>query len=174
LVKRIFKYIHNRWSGICLAVILPIAVISLVLFPGLLTPFTDQFKKIAESPKLFYVIIVASGVWGIIHLILVSKKGVAKEHLLFKKVGPMLAAPLTCLTYGVFIHASIQIIYIFCYDSNTMLKYESLDKTTITFVMLSIVTYSFHGMSLIIMDIINWKDVQAKQGQVMEEDKTAS
>lgn len=172
-MKKIYKYISKRWSGICLTVFLPVASVLLILYPNIfLTPFTNKFKNIAEHPKLFHIIITLSGIWGIVHLILVSKKGVAKEHLLYKKLGPIWASPLTCLTYGIFIHASIQIIYLFLYDSKTMIRYETIDKTAITFVMLSIITYSFHGISLIIMDIINWKDIQLKEGKVMEEDKT--
>lgn len=109
-------------------------------------------------PKLFYLIMGLALLTSLFHFYFVPKGGIAKEHLLYKRLGPILSVPMTCATHGIFIYCGILLIYLICYDNTTLVKYGSLDKTTVTITMLALITYAFYSLGLIIGDICNSKD----------------
>ncbi len=130
-----------------------------------LDSISSHFKAIVEIPRLTYVILGLSLVISILYLIFVPMKGIAREHLLFKKLTPILSAPLTCLTYGTFINCGITLIYIISYDGAMLVKYDGVDKTTMIFTMVPIVVYSITGLGSIILDIINPKE--SDEGEIL-------
>ena len=123
------------------------------------------FKSFVETTKLFYCIIALTAFISIAHLVIAPKSEIAKEHLLFKRLGPILSIPLTCLTHGIFFYCGLLLIYIVCYDEGTLKKYAFLDKTTVTITMLALMTYAVYSIKLIIGDILNYN--MEKAGRII-------
>lgn len=94
--------------------------------------------------------------------------GNAEEHSFYpiRFLGPILASPLTCLTYAVVIDSSIALIYIICYDGKTIQRYGLIDKTTVTFTLLILITWSIQGIIKIIADCIKRED--KLEGQIID------
>lgn len=146
-----------------------IIIVLIIQCEIILNSLSFYFKCICEMPHLFHCISGLAMFIALLHLMLVPKGGIAKEHVLYKRLGPILSTPLTCLTYGVFIYCGLLVIYIVCYDEATLMKYTNLDKTTVSFTMLVLMTYSFYGMSLIISDIVNPKEESS--GRILPEEQ---
>lgn len=92
---------------------------------------------------------------GLVH----AYYGNAEEHtlFLFKYLGPILASPLTCLTYAIVINSSLALLYIICYDTQTLIRYTTIDKTTLSYTLLLLLSWSVFGLVKIIMDIVTLK-----------------
>jgi len=148
------KILQKKWIRILLLLSIPTLIILAVTTDVLVESISNAFQYIAKIKNLVYIIIGICALCGVLHLFLNSKSTIAKEHLLYKKIGPILSAPLTGATHGVLIYSGVQIIYIVCYDS-TLIKYEGIDKTTMAVAMVSMMTYAVFGMSLIVKDILN-------------------
>lgn len=166
------KYFQNikkwKWGRIILLIITAVLVIVFIECPTLLNYASNWFKSIAEMPNLFYLIMGLAIVTSGFHFYFAPKGGIAKEHLLYKRLGPILSVPMTCATHGIFIYSGILLIYLICYDNNTLKRYGSLDKTTVTITMLAIITYAFYSLGLIIGDICNPKE-EKNEGRRIEE-----
>lgn|GEM_PF-3025895 len=160
------------WGRLCLVLGGPALIILVLNVEGLLTPITKSFVWIATLSELYYYIIGFCVFWGILHLIYAPKDSIANEHLLYKRLGPIASAPLTGATHGIFIHSGIQIVYLICFDSETLKKYDNLDKTTVTITMLAIMIYAVYSMGLIIFDIMNPKDEEV--GKIVSTKKNTS
>ncbi len=133
---------------------------------GFMRPITDSFKSIAESKSLFYIIVAISTFLGILHLNFVSQKGLAKEHLLFRRMGPIISSPLTAATQGVFIYSGIEIVYIVCYDVTTMKQFHYMNKLAISVTMLVIVIYALYILGAMTGDILT-QDLSSKPGKII-------
>jgi len=135
----------------------------------------NQWDMIDHSAQFFlkkhqvYVryLIPLSIILGFMHAYL----GNANEHslYLFKYLGPILASPLTCLTYAIIINSTFALMYIVCYDTETILHYTSIDKTTLTYTLILLLSWSVFGMVKIVMDIVKIKPKE-KRGEVLPED----
>ena len=141
-------------------------VLVLIVCDPVLQYFSDCFRYIAEMPKLFYCIMGLALMIAVFHFILVPKGGLAKEHLLYKRMGPILSVPLTCGTHGIFVYCGILLIYLICYDDETLKRYGNLDKTTVAITMVALMSYAFYSMGLIIGDICNPKEEET--GKIIE------
>ncbi len=133
---------------------------------GLMKPITDSFKSIAESKSLFYIVVAISTFLGILHLNFVSQKGLAKEHLLFKRMGPIISSPLTAATQGVFIYSGIEIVYIVCYDVTTMKEFHNMNKLAISLTILVIVGYAIYILGVMTSDILT-QDMSSRPGKII-------
>jgi hypothetical protein len=116
-------------------------------------------------------IVPLSIILGFVH----AYRGHAEEHslFLFKYLGPILASPLTCLTYAVIINSSFALIYIVCYDQGTILKYTSVDRTTLTYTLILLLSWSVFGLVKIIMDVVRIQSTE-KTSEVMTRPQTIS
>jgi hypothetical protein len=96
--------------------------------------------------------------------------GNAEEQSLyiFKFLGPVLASPLTCLTYAVVINSSIALIYLVCYDTGTLQKYDLIDKTTLSYTLLILVTWSTVGIVKIFLECIKLP-IRRREGEIIEQ-----
>ncbi len=162
LVNKIKKWRWDRITYLLLGIILVILIIEV---DTILNYFFNKVKYIIEIPRLFYVINGIALFISIFHLTIAPKNAMVKEHLLYKRLGPIFATPFSCLTYGTFIYCGLLIIYIVCYDKQTLMKYDKLDKITAIFTMTSIMIYAIYGIGLIVQEICNPKE--EKPGKIV-------
>lgn len=137
-----------------------IFVILIIQVDWILKMFSDSFIWFVGVPKLFHCFMAVSIVISICHFLWVPNAGIVKEHLLYKRLTPILSIPLTTATHAIFIYCGIQLIYLFCYDEGTMKKYSNIDKTAMTVTMIAIMTYAVYSIVLILFDIANPKRVE--------------
>lgn len=169
-----------KWGRIAVMIAGVAIIIAVVRVKAILQTLSDSFKGIVEMDGLFYIIMGVAVFLGILHLFFAPKHGIAKEHLLYKRLGPILSSSLTCITYGVFIYCGLLLIYIVCYDENTLMKYSNLDKSTVTVTMLALMMYSLSSIGLIISDIGNPKEqrtatvIDEEERQELEKEKTVT
>jgi hypothetical protein len=143
--------------------VLPLVLVYLMIDKwALIDSFAQVFFK--GHQKYIRYIAPLSIVVGIVH----AYTGNANEHslYLFKYLGPILASPLTCLTYSIIINSAFALIYIVCYDSQTILHYTSIDRTTLTYTLILLLAWSMFGMIKIIMDIVKTKPKEKFVGSI--------
>ncbi|MBS1635379.1 MAG: hypothetical protein JST26_05605 [Bacteroidetes bacterium] len=170
--KFFFKIKGWKWKRVLLVFAMISLVVAVIKVDAMLESVSYTFKSIVTMPRLFHCIMGGAMVIAISHLIWVPKGGIAKEHLLFKRVGPIFSVPLTVLTHFIFVYCGLIIIYLFCYEDGTTMKFNNLDKTTVALTMLTLMTYAFYSIGLILSDIFNPKE--EKTGTLMEETTEAS
>jgi hypothetical protein len=153
------KYSFRRFGSLAL----------LLLFVGLLIAYKDELLAQSEyvlrcHEKYLLYLAPLSLALGFYH----AYTGNAEQHSFYplRFLGPILASPLTCLTYAVVIDSSIALIYIVCYDEKTLQKYGLIDKTTVTFTLLLLITWSVQGIIKIIIDCI--KQPGNPEGEIID------
>lgn len=167
-MKKFFLKIKEwKWSRIILVFATIALVIAVIKIDAMLDSVSDTFKCIVTMPRLFHCMAGGAMVIAIFHLIWVPKGGIAKEHLLFKRVGPIFSVPLTLLSHSIFVYCGLVIIYLFCYEDSVTMKFNYLDKTTVALTMLTLMTYAFYSIGLILSDIFNPKE--EKIGTLIED-----
>lgn len=172
-MKKFFSIIKEwKWERVLLVFAMIALGIVVIKVDAMLDSVSNTFKWIVTMPKLFHCIMTGAMVIAISHLIWVPKGGIAKEHLLFKRVGPIFSVPLTVLTHFIFIYSGLIIIYLFCYEDGTTMKFNNLDKTTVSLTMLTLMTYAFYSIGLILGDIFNPKE--EKTGTLVEDNTEIS
>jgi hypothetical protein len=83
---------------------------------------------------------------------------------LFKFLGPILASPLTCLTYAVVINTSLTLMYLVCYDGQTLQRYDTIDKITLVYTLLILITWAMFGIVKIFLEAVKHeKKVEASE-----------
>jgi hypothetical protein len=130
------------------------AAVSLVIvFWEQLKEHTRDVLNFCTHQNKFRIFILA--VCIIIGLFHASQGKASNAHLyFFRMLGPFLASPLTCLTYGVIINSSFSLMFLVLYDQSTLQRYEGLDVVTILITMLIVVSWAVMGIFTLIVETV--------------------
>lgn len=160
LKRQLEKYNLQR---ILIVVVVLVCCCLAIKYWSLIDKQTQTILKYHQDVIIY--IIVGSIALGFLH----ARFGKANDQQLyfFKFLGPILASPLTTLTYAIVVNSTLGLIYIVCYDTQTILKYSYLDKTTISYTLLLLLTWSVFGLVKILMDIIT-ASPKEKIGEIIE------
>lgn len=166
-IKSFLNKLSKKYSLLRLFYIVIITV-SVCIGVNHLNSFEEKAKNFLGDHQSYLIyIIVVSFFIGLLH----TKFGKTDEHHLyiFKQLGPLLASPLSCITYGIVINSCFALMYIVWFDPNTAIKYESIDKLTILYALFILIVWSFLGLVRIAMDIISI-EANEKMGQLIDEE----
>lgn len=156
-----------RFGRLLLIVVGSAIITCFAVIDNFFSPIINSFRIIAESKGLFFIIVGISTLIGIMHLIYVSQKGHAQQHLLYRRMGPIISSPLTAATQGVFIYSGIEIVFIVCYDVSTVKDFDGINKLAISISMLAIVIYAIYILTVMLSDIVKQDSDNVKAGKIL-------
>lgn len=160
-----------RFGRLLLIVVGSAIIICFAVIDNFFSPIINSFRTIAELKGLFLIIVGISTLIGIMHLVYVSQKGQGQEQerLLYRRMGPIIASPLTAATQGVFIYSGIEIVFIVCYDVSTVKNFEGINKLAISITMLAIVIYAIYVLTGMLSDIVKQDSENIKAGKILSD-----
>ena len=155
-----------RRAGRVLLVPAVIALVVCLVKTPLLQYLANNFKALLSDPDFSMIVLLTTLGFGVIHLFVVNKKEVVREHLFFRSLGPIIASPLTSLTCGAIFNSSLILVYIVCFDESTLKKYGGWDKSTVIFTSIALLVWSLYVFAKMIGDI--WDGKEEKAGVMSE------